>query len=84
MLTLLLKLDLLMLLWVGSLIINCRYTISNHPMNLLHPFTKEWTTWKQYMATTGSSSKVEEEEKGEDGEMTAGMEMEIQHDSKMI
>ena len=39
---------------------------------------------EQSMATTGSSSEVEEEEEGEDGEMTAGMEMEIEHDSKMI
>ena len=81
MLTLLLKLYLLMLLWVGSLIINCTYTISNHTEKLLHPFIKEWTTFQQSMATTGISSEVEEEEKGEDGEMTAGMEMEIEHDS---
>ena len=84
MLTLLLKLDLLMLLWVGSLIINCRYTISNHPMKFLHPFTKELTTHEQAMATTGSSNEVEEEEEGEDGEMTAGIEMEIEYDSKII
>ena len=82
MLTLLLKLDLLMLLWVGRLIINCRYTISNHPVKLLHLFTKEWTTCQQAMVTTGSSSEVEEE--GQDGEITAGMEMEIEHVSKMI
>ena len=69
---------------VGSMIINCRYTISNHPVKLLHPFTKEWTTCEQAIATTSSSSEVEEEEKGEDGEMIAGMEMETEHDSKMI
>ena len=53
-------------------------------MKLLHPFTKEWTTCEQDVATIGSSSEVEEEEEGEDGEMTVGMEMKIDHDSKMI
>ena len=47
-------------------------------MNLLHPFTKEWTIYEKSMATTCSSSEVEEEEEGEDGEMTTGMEMEIE------
>ena len=69
---------------VGNLIINCRYTISNHPMNLLHPFTKEWTIYEQTMDTTCSSSEVEVTEEGKDGEMTARMEMDIEHDSKMI
>ena len=66
---------------VGILIINCTYTISNHPVKLLHPFTKEWTTCEQAMATIGSSSEVEEKEEGEDGEMTTRMKMEIEHDS---
>ena len=53
-------------------------------MNLFHPVTKEWTIYEQAMATTCSSSEVEATEEGKDGEMTAGMEMEIEHDSKMI
>ena len=38
-------------------------------------------TCKQSMATTVGSSEVEEEEEGRDGEMTTGMEMEIEKDS---
>ena len=68
----------------GNLIINCRYTLFNHPVKLVHPFTKEWMTYEQAMATTCSSNEEEVREEGKDGEMTAGMEMEIEHDSKMI
>ena len=50
-------------------------------MNLLHPFTNEWMIYEQAMATTCSSREVEAREEGKDGEMTAGMEMEIEHDS---
>ena len=53
-------------------------------MKHLHPFTKEWMTYEQAMATTGSSSEVEEEGEGEDREMTTGMEMETEHDFKII
>ena len=50
-------------------------------MNLLHPFTKEWTTYEQAMATIGSSSEVEDEKERKDGEISDGMEMEIEQDS---
>lgn len=57
------------------------FVLSNHPVKLLHPFTKEWRAREQAMAAAGGSSEVEDEEEGEDGEMSAGMEMEAEQDS---
>lgn len=57
------------------------FVLSNHPVKLLHPFTKKWRAREQAMVAAGGSSGVEDEEEGEDGEVSAGMEMEIEQDS---